>query len=151
MKDYSYLQNNAVWGNGLTEEYNCNLAFCYSFELYGNFTLKLTCSGIYRLTVNGKFIGYGPARTAHGYSKVDEYSLFANGKTVVVAETVNYNVNSYYLIKQSGYFTALMESKGKIIAVSDNFTCYLLNDRIQKVQRFTRTPPRRKRYGLCGR
>lgn len=150
MKTFDILKNSAVWGENQVDIYNSNLAFCYSANIKGRVRLNLTCSCIYRLTVNGKFIGYGPARTAHGYSKVDSYSIDLDGDVVIVVETVNYNVNSYYLIMQDAYFTASLEKDDKTIATSEDFICYDLTDRIKKVQRFSFQRPFMEAYAFSG-
>ena len=124
MNTFDILSKVAVWGENQVELLNSNLAFCYSANVNGKISIDITCSCLYRLTVNGKFIGYGPARTAHGYSKVDSYSLDLSGNTVIVVEAVNCNVNSYYHIKQDGYFTATICQDDKLLATSKDFTCY---------------------------
>ena len=37
--------------------------------------LRVATSGLYRATVDGKFLGHGPARAGHGYFRIDEWPL----------------------------------------------------------------------------
>jgi alpha-L-rhamnosidase len=56
---------------------NLTLGFRGVFKAKSNqkYTLKITASALYRVYINGEFLGYGPARAAHGYFRVDEYDL----------------------------------------------------------------------------
>ena len=65
----------SIWAKGLLEEKNVMLAFRNRLTPCRDCELKLAASNLYRLSVNGEMIGYGPARAAHGYSRLDSYSL----------------------------------------------------------------------------
>ena len=65
----------AVWGKGLLKEKNILLGFQYSFIADETDRLELAASNLYRLFINGELVGYGPARAAHGYGRLDTYSL----------------------------------------------------------------------------
>ena len=41
----------------------------------GRVVIRLTARNIYRLYVNGEMTMHGPARTAHGYCRVDEVDI----------------------------------------------------------------------------
>lgn len=38
-------------------------------------TIKIVARDFYNLFVNGEFVNFGPARTAHGHLRVDEINL----------------------------------------------------------------------------
>ena len=59
------------------EKLNTQLLFTAEVPSLEATTLQLTAADFYRLTVNGHFVGFGPARTAKGYARVDSYDLSA--------------------------------------------------------------------------
>ena len=92
-----------VWAEGREKEMNLTLGFRGAFEAKEkqNSVLRITASSLYRVHLNGEFIGYGPARAAHGYFRVDEYDLskfLADGESLISIEVAGYNVNSYYTL-----------------------------------------------------
>ena len=55
--------------------------------------MRLTARNIYRLYVNGEVVMHGPARTAHGYCRVDEVDItdaLIDGVNHVAVEVVAY-------------------------------------------------------------
>ncbi|NLI99868.1 MAG: hypothetical protein GX371_01770, partial [Bacteroidales bacterium] len=66
-----------VWAEGREKEMNLNLGFRGSFtaEEAQNAQIKIAASTLYRMYVNGHFIGSGPARAAHGYFRIDEFPV----------------------------------------------------------------------------
>ena len=63
----SFAKAAPVWAKGRAEEMNVTLAFSAAFELrdandVANAILRVTGASCYRITVNGKYAGYGPAR-----------------------------------------------------------------------------------------
>ena len=65
----------SIWAKGLLDARNITLTFQYSLTPAAGTKLSLAASNLYRLFAGGKLIGYGPARAAHGYSRLDEYDL----------------------------------------------------------------------------
>ena len=59
------------------EKLNTQLLFTAEVPSLKGTVLNLTAVDFYRLTVNGHFVGFGPARTAKGYARVDSYDLSA--------------------------------------------------------------------------
>lgn len=69
--------------------------------------------------MNEKFVGFGPARTALGYARVDEYDLtgFAvNGKNTVVIEVVNYKCRTLSTVEQPNFLTAEIVKNSEVLA-----------------------------------
>ncbi|MEG1634089.1 MAG: hypothetical protein RR388_00505, partial [Rikenellaceae bacterium] len=66
-----------VWACGREKEMNLTLNFNATFTVGAGESadLKITASTLYKVLLNGKFLGYGPARAAHGYFRVDEYDI----------------------------------------------------------------------------
>lgn len=68
-----------IWVDHRTsyEKQNRTLVFKEELPSLDGVTLRIAAADFYRLTVNGEFVGWGPARTAKGYARVDEYELSA--------------------------------------------------------------------------
>src|SRR4051794_12345758 len=80
-----------VWPTGRSLEKNLQVGFRAVIQpkAEGPVTLRLTASTLYRATVNGKYMGYGPARGPHGYYRIDEWDIskaLKPGKNVVAIE-----------------------------------------------------------------
>jgi alpha-L-rhamnosidase len=121
------LMNEAVpvWAEGRETEMNLTLGFQGIFQAEKNseFTLRLTGSTLYRVFLNGEFLGYGPARTAHGFFRVDEYDIgdvVQSGENILAIEVAGYNVNTYYTLDQPSFLQAELESDGKIVLATGN-------------------------------
>lgn len=123
-----------VWNKEIRDRMNHCLSFKYKGDFSGGEKIKIKSTGIYRMFINGKLKGYGPARAAHGYVRLDEYTL-PEGENNIVFEVYANNCGSYYIIDEKPYFGAEIERDGKIIADVKDFSAFYINDRIEKVQR----------------
>ena len=145
-----------VWARDREKDMNLNLGFRGLFQARKNqqSTLRITASTLYRVFLNGEFIGYGPARAAHGYFRMDEYDLskrLVTGENIVAIEVAGYNVNSYYTIDQSSFLQTELESDGKIILATGTvpgFELFQLKERLQKVERYSFQRPFTEYYRL---
>lgn len=107
-------------------------------------TLHVTASSVYRVTVDGVFVGHGPARGPHGRFRVDAWRLDpwlgAHGGVVAI-EAVGYNVNSYYLLDQPAFVLAEVRSGDDVLASTAGdgvpFEARLLDDHVQRVERYS--------------
>ncbi|AJY74261.1 family 78 glycoside hydrolase catalytic domain [Paenibacillus beijingensis] len=135
-----------VWLDGLEHEMNVTAGFRAIVEPDGEepMLLRLTASSLYRVHVCGTFIGHGPARGPHGYYRVDQWDLtdaLKPGRNVIAIEVAGYNANGYYVLNQPSFLQAELQSGSRIIAYTsaDNghFTPFRLDERIQKVQRYS--------------
>jgi alpha-L-rhamnosidase len=142
-----FIKAKPVWAKGRTLEMNRSMSFFYSFlqnQIEGDLILNITGSTIYRIFFNGRFIGHGPARAAHGYYRVDEIKIpmeYVEKQNQVAIEIVGFNVNSYYLLDQPSFLQAELVSGKKVLTftgLEDNcFVPSILEDRIQKVQKYS--------------
>jgi alpha-L-rhamnosidase len=123
----------AIWGKGLREEMNIHLLFQYAMTPQTGDTLKIAASNLYRFTVGSQLVGYGPARAAHGYSRVDVYDLSAwAGEAVQLSlEVYSANVGTYYTVDEPPFLAAEIHRAGKCIAQADDFVAYHKNQRVQ--------------------
>lgn len=129
----------AIWAKGLLNEKNIHIAYQYRLKPEAGTILDLAASNLYRLFINGQLIGYGPARAAHGYSRLDSYSLdsWVGTETVITAEVYSSNVNTYYTVYEQPFFAAEIKLGAHLIAEASDFEAYHLTQRVQKTRRFS--------------
>ena len=147
----------AVWPSGLQNEKNITTGFrsVFSSDINDNAKLTIATSGIYRLWLNGEFVGHGPARAGHGYFRADRWDLsdkLKEGNNIVAIEVAGYNVNSFYITDQPSFLQAELTLNNKIIAYTagnkSSFEAMLLKERVQKVPRFSFQRPFVEYYRL---
>ncbi len=128
-----------VWAENFAGEKNITLGFRLNTKLTeDNAVLYLRAANVYRIMADGKMIHYGPARAAHGYVREDVIPLKNCRGKHIIAEVSAYNVNNFYYADETPFFCAEIRGKnGEIIASTEDFKCFLLNDRVQKVQRYS--------------
>lgn len=145
-----------VWVAEREKEMNLNLGFRGVFDatVGDDVTLKVAASSIYRAFVNGKFVGSGPARAAHGYYRVDEYPighLVCDDDNIVAIEVAGYNVNTFYTLDQPSFLLAEVESGDKpLLSTGKNrdFEAFTLKERLQKVERYSFQRPFSEYYRM---
>lgn len=152
-----FISAEPIWPVGRETEKNLLVAFGATFQSpeRGNVILRATGSTVYRVYINGEFLGYGPARGPHGFFRVDEWDLGGKlkpGKNVVVLEVAGYNINSYYLIDQPSFLQAEVVVDDQVLASTHGrgapFEATILNGRVQKVQRYSFQRPFSEVYRL---
>jgi alpha-L-rhamnosidase len=134
-----------VWAEGREKEMNLTLGFHGVFQTLKNedCKLRITASTLYRVFLNGEFLGYGPARAAVGFFRVDEYDLrnrLQKGENLLAIEVAGYNVNTYYTLDQPSFLQAEVESSGKIVLATGSkqgFSAFQIKERLQKVERYS--------------
>ncbi|MEI7823047.1 MAG: hypothetical protein WCK55_19215 [Verrucomicrobiota bacterium] len=147
-----------IWPQGRETEKNLTVAFRARFEAPsgGSVLLRATGSTLYRVFLNGEFVGHGPARGPHGSFRMDVLDLTAKVKTganVVAFEVAGYNANSYYLLDQPSFLQAEVVIGGKVLAATGDegspFEAGPLPERVQKVQRYSFQRPFTEVYRLA--
>lgn len=130
---------NAVWGKGLSTEMNIHLVFRYRLTPEKGDRLLLAAAHLYRLFVNDRPVGYGPARAAHGYSRQDEYDLtpWAGTELLLEIEVYSGNVNTYYILDEPPFFAAEIYRGETCLAQAEDFDALHNTARVQKVQRYS--------------
>ncbi len=135
-----------VWAKGRNREMNTHVGFRAVFEAAAGWSATLACatSGYYRVWLNGRFVGYGPARTARDFFRVDVWDLrglLQTGPNLVAIEAVGYNVNSYAAVDQPSFLQAEVKAQGHVLASTAGagvpFRGVVLNERVQRVQRYS--------------
>ncbi|MBN1506542.1 MAG: hypothetical protein JW955_06840 [Sedimentisphaerales bacterium] len=132
-----------IWPTGRETEKNLFVGFRVVFECSREQSpiLRIAASSLYRVYLNGQFVGHGPARGPHGFFRVDEWPLQASERNTLAIEVAGYNVNSYYLLDQPAFLQAEVVSNGTTLASTAgrgvSFEATILTYRVQKVQRYS--------------
>ena len=141
MRSPSFQNAKPIWLKGLTEEMNITAGFrCVFKARQGSYRLRLAGATIYRVRLNGVFIGHGPARCGHGYYRVDELELpVVEGENLLTVEVAGYNANSYAYLDQPSFLQAELLANGKSLAATGarGFDAYRLRTRVQRIQRYS--------------
>ena len=134
-----------VWPTGREKEMNLLVGFRAVIEAPRDQPVRLRVAGatLYRAFVNGQFAGWGPARGPHEFFRVDEWDVSSKlkpGRNVIAIEVAGYNVNSYWVLNQPSFLEAEVTSGAEVLASTGGdgvrFSARILDDRIQKVQRY---------------
>ncbi|MCL2752494.1 MAG: hypothetical protein FWE62_07055, partial [Firmicutes bacterium] len=129
-----------IFAKDLSDQMNVTAAFRKVVPAFEQgLTLKIAASNVFRMMADGKLIGYGPMRSAHGYSNLSVYSLDAyRGRGFcLTVEVVSYQCGSYYIVDEKPFFACEIYRGTEKLYDSGDFTAYRLTDRLQKVQRYS--------------
>ncbi len=120
--------------------------------------IRLAASNVYRLHVNGNFVGHGPCVAAHDYYRVDEYNLskyLKRGENIIAIEVASYNEYKYYLLNQLGFLQAEITKGKDVIAYTDArgddnllFEGTMLDQRVKDVPSYSFQRPHIESYVL---
>lgn len=103
--------------------------------------LRVTTSGLYRATVDGEFLGHGPARGGHGHFRIDEWPLKVSphdGPAVIGIEVAASAARSYYMVKQPPFLQAEIVGGGRVLATTTDFAAVDLHPAVvRKVPRYS--------------
>ncbi|HPS08178.1 MAG TPA: hypothetical protein PLG22_11645 [Kiritimatiellia bacterium] len=142
----SFVSAKPVWLEGREKEKNLLVGFRAAVDgkAAKRAVVRVTGATVYRLFVNGEFLGYGPARGPHGFDRVDEWPLKGHcrsGANVIAIEVAGYNANSYYHLDQPSYLQAEVVDGTRVLASTAGagavFEAQALESRVQKVQRYS--------------
>lgn len=141
MNQAMFEQAQPIWLKGLSEEMNLSLGLRTVFHAQrGGCLLRITGATVYRIWLNGKFVGHGPARCGHGYYRVDAWRLpVIKGQNLLAIEVAGYNANSYAYLDQPSFVQAELVRGTKTIAATGGkgFKVIRLHGRVREVQRYS--------------
>ena len=128
-----------VFATGKENEMNYTLLLRACCEDLKKCVLRVSAASFYRLAVNGRFVAFGPARTAGGYARVDEIALGrynrAGGNEIVI-EVAGYACKSLSTVKQPSFTIAeLCRGEEVLLATGRDFKGYVSAHRVQKCDR----------------
>lgn len=114
---------------------NTNLIFRAEGDFSGG-TLRIAAADFYKVYADGEFLGFGPARAAKGYARVDTYALKDCRKLTV--EVAGYGCSSLSTALQQSFCCAEVIRDGAVLAATGSgFACLRNHQRRQKVERFS--------------
>ena len=135
-----FYQAKAVYPMSKSLEMNSFSAFRAQAEDLHETVLYLTAATFYQLWVNGRFVSFGPARTAKGYARVDEIPLAAytqKGKNEILILVAGYNCEAHSTVRQPSFLQAeLRKGDTVLLYTGRDFEAYLPPHRVQKVRRY---------------
>ena len=130
-----------IFAKGKSEELNVYAVFKTTVDSLKGVELKLTAASFYQVYVNGKFVGFGPARTAKGYARMDVLPLekyAVEGKNEIVIGVAGYYCRSFNGIFQPSFLRAEVVRGDEVVACTGrDFDCYLPASHIQKTERYS--------------
>ncbi len=135
----SFKKAKPIYPLAYLKEMNVSLFFVSDIEIKDKGILYITGNSIYRIFDNGNLIGYGPARAAHNFYRIDEYNLL-KGHHHLVIELSGYNCNTYYVLNTNPFIQIEIIENNKVIKYTgdnDDFKCFLNETRLRKVTRFS--------------
>ena len=119
--DHVFRQAERVWGEGRSVT-NAYLRFRAVFDAAKGErpVLRITASTVYRAKLNGAFLGYGPARSAEGWFKVDEWPVAGvrEGRNEIEIDVAGYVCESYQYVIQPAFLQAEVVSGGRVLAAT---------------------------------
>lgn len=112
-----------VWAKGQAEELNSSVRFRATFDAGANERpfLRITGTSSYRIRLNGRYVGYGPARSPKGFFRVDEWPLCAairEGRNELEIDAAGYNCNGFCYQDQPAFVQAEVVAGGRILAAT---------------------------------
>ena len=126
-----------VWIRDREREMNVYAVFCTRVDLSAPGQLLLAGTAFYRVTVNGKFLAFGPARTAEGYVRQDVLTL-PEGVCDIQIEACGYYCHSLSTVWQPSFLMAEVRCDGEVLSYTGrDFEAYTPGTRLQKVERYS--------------
>lgn len=134
-----------VWPQSLSGQMNIWVSFHAQLDLAprAKATLRLAAAQAYRVWVNGVVAGRGPARTAHGHARVDEWAIAANaaGQLDLIIEVMGYGVPTFCSTHEPAFLCAEVVAGKKIAASTQvrggGFVAEHRRERVQNVERYS--------------
>lgn len=138
----SFLKATPCWPETHGDDLNRRVGFRVAIDnLPEDAVLRVATSGLYRATIDGRFIGHGPARAGHGYFRIDEWPLkpsAGHGPHVIGIEVEACVARSYYMVSQAPFVQVEIISGGRVLAATKDFQAVDLHPAVvRKVPRFS--------------
>lgn len=124
----------AVWAEGQKNQMNRAFAFVLDLGKKQMGEICLSAASCYKVIADGKLMGFGPNRTAHGYARAAVYSFNAQYITV---EVQSHFVPNFCWVKREPFFACVLKTESGKEYFAEDFNCFALSDRVQKVRRYS--------------
>ena len=132
-----------IWPAGRERQMNAHVMFRTEFDRKAGEIpiVRATGCSFYRIRLNGAFVGYGPARAAKSFFRVDEWPLEAarDGRNELTVEACVYNVDTLYLADWPGFLQAEVVQGTNVLAATGADGCFAAYDmpRVVKCSRYS--------------
>ncbi len=130
-----------VWISEMTDEMNLFAAFEAETGSVKDSEIHIAAAYFYRLFVNGKFVAFGPARTAKGYARMDVIALGdhdGGAKNKIRIEVAGYNCRSMSTCKTEPFLMAEIVKDGEVVAFTGkDFSGEVVSERVRAVERYS--------------
>lgn len=124
----------AVWAEGQKNQMNRAFAFVLDLGKKQMGKICLSAASCYKVIADGKLMGFGPNRTAHGYARAAVYPFNAQYITV---EVQSHFVPNFCWVKREPFFACVLKTESGKEYFAEDFNCFALSDRVQKVRRYS--------------
>lgn len=136
-----FLKARPIFPAGRSEELNCQAVFRAEVGRLEGTELRLTAAVFYRVFINGSFAGFGPARAAGGYARVDVLPMdrFAGAeRNEIVIEVAGYHCRALSTVLQPSFLQAeLCRGQQVLACTGQDFEACISPRRLQKVERYS--------------
>lgn len=131
-----------VFAKGEEGTLNYRLIICEKLDSLKGVTAYVTAFSFYRLTVNGRFVAFGPARTAGGYARVDTVALDGydngEGENEIIIEVAGYNCCSLSTVNQTSFVVCELRRGDDVLKYTGrDFLGYVSAIAVRKTERFS--------------
>lgn len=131
-----------IWPEGKYREKNYHCAFLLQAQgLSEKAILRLAAENLYRVHVNGAFVGAGPIRCAHCKSQIDEFPLISfldnRQDAWICVEVTGYNISVLSDANDPPFFAAEVTDGEFLRYDSEDFIAFELTDALQVVPRYS--------------
>ncbi len=143
----TFVSAKPIWPKGRETEKNLFVGFRAAFKAptQGKVLLRATGATLYRVFLNGHFLGHGPARGPHGFFRVDEWDL--TDKLQAGRERRRLRGGGLQrqqllparpaLVPRRPKSSRTARSSPRPTATARPFIATILKERVQKVQRYS--------------
>lgn len=146
----SFLKAKPVWREGDSDPRHQVLGLTTDLP-EGEALLRIACSTCFRAWVDGKMIAFGPAQSAHGHFRIDEWPL-PQGRILAI-EVVSYGANGYSSAMNPGFVCADIIVDGKAVkwtgVSGGGFKACDVPGRVRKITRYSFQRPWSEGYRLA--
>lgn len=135
-----FYQAKPIWIKDKSKEMNVFAVFRLQTTLHDAAELHVTGATFYRVFMNGKFLGFGPARTAAGYAREDILNVYpADERCEIVIEACGYYCKCLSTVLQPSFLMAELRCGDKVLAFTGcDFEGFLPECKLQKVERYSK-------------
>ena len=128
-----------IWISGKVKEKNTLAVFRTHVSVKGEAELRIAVASFYRVFVDGRFVAFGPARTAKGYARVDRIPLaFDGAEHELILEVEGLGCRSLSTVLQKSYCIAELLVNGEsVLWTGRDFEAFEPPYHVQKTERYS--------------